>query len=315
MKALIKTSQNVILAEQEKPHVSHADGVVIRVAMTGICRTDVYVAEGLISAGKDNLVLGHEFSGIVDSVGEAVTHVKPGDRVCVMPFYDIDADNARCKYAHSSMMGVQHDGSIAEYAYVPAYTVYALPDEVSFMMGAYMEPICASMAVLKANIHPEQKGIIYGDNRISQLTLRIMQAKGFNNVTCYDSGQGLGTLETDCYDFIIETLVTTQTFADMLRAVKPGGTIVLKSRQHVPVEMNIAELVKKDVTLEAVNYADFADCIALAASGTLNVEDLFGDIFQIEDYENAFAQSKGRESKKLFLSAANDLAGDDVRSI
>jgi L-iditol 2-dehydrogenase len=306
MKALIRTPQKVSISEQDKPVIAHADGVIIRVAMTGLCRTDVYVAEGIVPAGKDDLVLGHEFSGIVDTVGADVTHVKAGDRVCVMPFFGVDHDNERCKYASSTMMGVAHDGSIAEFAYVPAYTVYPLPDEVSFMMGAYMEPICASMAVLKANIRPEQKGIIYGDNRISQLTLRIMQAKGFNDVSCFDCLHEENTLEDNSLDFIIETLVTTETFADMVRAVKPGGTIVLKSRQHKPVSMDVRELVKKDITLEAVNYADFADCIALAASGKLNVSDLFGDVYPIEEYEKVFQMSKGRESKKLFLSAVND---------
>lgn len=306
MKALIRTSQKVSVTEQDKPVMAHADGVIIRVVMTGLCRTDVYVAEGIVPAGKDNLVLGHEFSGIVDTVGANVTHVKAGDRVCVMPFFDIDNENARCKYASSTMMGVAHDGSIAEFAYVPAYTVYKLPDEVSFMMGAYMEPICASMAVLKAHITPAQKGLIYGDNRISQLTLRIMQAKGFDNVRCYDCLHDEQKLEDNSLDFIIETLVTSETFADMVRAVKPGGTIVLKSRQHKPVEMNVAELVKKDITLEAVNYADFQDCIELAASGQLQVSDLFGDVYPIEDYEKVFEMSKGREAKKLFLSAVND---------
>jgi L-iditol 2-dehydrogenase len=311
MKALIKTPQSVKIVDSNKPTIQHADGIIVRVAMTGLCRTDVYVAEGLIPAGKDDLVLGHEFSGVIDSVGSDVTHVKAGDRVCVMPFFNIDIDNTRCKYAASEMMGVKHDGSIAEYAYVPAYTVFPLPDQVSFMMGAYMEPICASMAVLKANIKTEQTGMIYGDNRISQLTLRIMKAKGFNDVSCYDCLHDSKELEENSLDFIIETLVTTETFAEMVRAVKPGGTIVLKSRQHKPVEMNVAELVKKDITLEAVNYADFQDCIDLAESGDLHVDDLFGDVYSIEDYEDVFEMSKGREAKKLFLSAANDLVAQD----
>jgi len=307
MKALIKTSTSLAVTQQDKPQIQHADGVIIRVAMTGLCRTDVYVAEGIVPAGKDDLVLGHEFSGVVEAVGDAVTHIEAGDRVCVMPFFDVDQENARCRYADSTMMGISHDGSIAEYAYVPAYTVYALPAEVSFMMGAYMEPICASMAVLKAHITPQQTGVIYGDNRISQLTRRIMQAKGFDKVTCYDClAEDRQILADNSVDFIIETLVTTETFADMVRAVKPGGTIVLKSRQHTPVAMNISDLVKKDITLEAVNYADFQDCIDLAASGDLDVMDLFGDVYPIEEYQKVFELSKGRESKKLFLSAVND---------
>lgn len=307
MKALIKTADSTRIQDIEKPQAMAAHDVVIRVALTGLCRTDVYVAEGIVAAGKENLVLGHEFSGIVESTGDAVTHVKQGDRVCVMPFLNINADDQKNKYAHSTMLGIHHDGSLGEFACVPSYTVYKLPDEVSLKMGAYMEPICASMAVLNADIHPEQTGVIYGDNRISQLTLRILQAKGFNNVTTYDHADaGHETLGEDSVDFIIETLATTETMAEMVRAVKPGGVIVLKSRQHKPVAMNINDLVKKDITLDAVNYADFQDCIDLAASGKLDVEDLFGDVYALESFEDIFEMSKGREAKKLFLTAAND---------
>jgi L-iditol 2-dehydrogenase len=306
MNALVKTRDKLQLLQQEKPSMQHADGVIIRVAMTGLCRTDIYVAEGFIPAGKDNLVLGHEFSGIVDSVGESVTHIQAGDRVCVMPFLNIDAHNTGCKYAASDMLGVHHDGSLAEYIYVPSYTVHKLPDHISLKMGAYMEPVCASMAVLKSRISPDQTGLIFGDNRISQLTQRIMVAKGFDNLSCYDCLKSDQTLFDNQYDFIIETFVDTQSFAEMVRAVKPGGTIVLKSRQHKPVEMDVSALVKKDITLEAVNYADFQECIDFVASGALDVEDLFGDVYPLQDFQKVFELSKGREAKKLFLSAVND---------
>lgn len=306
MKVLIKTRDAVVIRDIDKPAPVHADDVVIRVALTGLCRTDVYVAEGIVPAGKDDLVLGHEFSGIVESVGTDVSHVKTGDRVCCMPFLSIE-DSEDGKYAHSTQLGVHHDGCLGEYARVPAYTVYKLPDSVSLKMGAYLEPVCASMAVLKAPIQPAQKGLIYGDNRISQLTLRIMQAEGFADVVTYDhTDPNAAPLAADSFDFIIETLATTDTMAQMIRAVKPGGTIVLKSRQHKPVAMNINDLVKKDITLSAVNYAPFEDCIALAASGRLDVEDLFGDVYPLEQFRDVFEQSKGRESKKLFLTAAND---------
>ncbi len=306
MKALVKTQQSVRIENVAKPTPRHRDDVVIRVALTGLCRTDVYVAEGIVPAGKDDLILGHEFSGIVEAVGESVTNVRVGDRVCVMPFLSIETTE-HGKYAHSTQLGVHHDGSLGEYACVPAYTVYKLPESVSLKMGAYLEPVCASMAVLKAPIHPLQKGLIYGDNRISQLTLRILQAEGFADVTTFDhTDASIAPLQGDHYDFIIETLATTATMAQMIHAVKPGGVIVLKSRQHTPVGMNINDLVKKDITLAAVNYAPFEDCIALAASGRLDVEDLFGDVYPLEQFADIFEMSKGKESKKLFLTAAND---------
>jgi threonine dehydrogenase-like Zn-dependent dehydrogenase len=186
---------------------------------------------------------------------------------------------------------------------VPGYSVHALPDHVTFKEGAYMEPIAASLAVLNANIRPEQKGLIYGDNRISRLTERIMKIRGFKNLEIFDHESGLGGLQENSYDFIIETLITTETMQEIVGAVKPGGTIVLKSRQHTPVAINVNTLVMKDITMQAVGYGDFAEGIKLVASGALKTTDLFGDVFPLEQYARVFKESERGESLKLFFSA------------
>lgn len=304
MKALVKNRGSLSIQNIATPENLGDNDVLIKVVLTGLCRTDVYVAHDIIKTKKDSLILGHEFSGIVETTGSDVTHVKRNDRVCVMPFLHLN-NTLNEYYKDCEMLGLDSDGSMAEYIKIPAYTVFKLPDSVSFKLGAYMEPICASMAVLNADIKPNQKGLIYGDNRISQLTLRILKAKGFNDVDIYSAGEN--TLPADnSYDFIIETLATTQTFNEMINIVKPGGVIVLKSRQHTPVEMNINKLVQKEIRLQAVNYANFQDCIDLAASDLLYVDDLLGDVFPLEAYDDVFNKSQTSETKKLFLTTVGE---------
>jgi len=64
-----------------------ADEVLVRVAAAGVCRSDLHLVEGLLGAGRWPMVLGHEGAGVVEAVGERVTHVRPGDRVvfCIIP--------------------------------------------------------------------------------------------------------------------------------------------------------------------------------------------------------------------------------------
>jgi L-iditol 2-dehydrogenase len=265
------------------------------------------VAQGRI-ASKDPLVLGHEFAGTVEKVGSDVAHLRAGDRVTVMPLFPHEQDvlrNGLPSYARATMMGVHHDGAFSELAIAPAKSVYKLPDHVSFMQGAYMEPIAASMAVLNASIHAGQKGLVFGDNRISRLTERVLRAKGFDNITVCSSED---TLEDNAYDFVVETLATTETMQRMVRSVRPGGRIVLKSRQHTPISINVNDLVLKDVAMEAVSYGDFAQGIELIASGKLAIDDLFGDVYPLERFETVFAHANRGETKKLFFSAA----GPDV---
>lgn len=301
----MKKNGGVFVCDADLPEISAPDDILIRVALGGLCRTDMEVAAGRIPS-KDPLILGHEFSGIVERAGDSVDGFHQGDRVAVMPFiFPVRPDIP--SYAKAKMMGVDCDGAFCEFIRVPASTAYHLPDNVSFMEGAYMEPVAASMAVLKASILPHQKGLIFGENRISRLTERVLKAKGFDDIAVCDKEQDM---PENAFDFIVETSATTETFKKMIRAVRPGGRIVLKSRQPVPVALTVTDLVMKDISLEAVSYGDFQAGIDLIASGKLKIGDLFGAVYPLEKYEDVFAKSRAGESKKLFFSAV----GPDVWS-
>lgn len=301
MKAIVKTASGVSVENVPVPKIAAPDEVLIRVSLAGLCRTDMKVAEGRVKS-KIPVVLGHEFSGVVEELGPAVTTLKKGDRVAVMPLFagsKTSLKNGLPSYASSTMLGMDHDGAFAEFVTVPAHSVFRLPDSVSFMTGAYMEPVAASMAVLNADIHPHQKGLIYGDNRISRLTERVLQAKGFTNVTI--CGEDCN-LPDNSFDFIIEILATTETLKNMVRMLKPGGLIVLKSRQHVPVEVNINALVMKDIRMQAVSYGGFAESIDFVASGKLKVDDLLGEVYPLEKWREVFAEAQKSESLKIFFA-------------
>lgn len=304
MRALVKQHNGVAVATLPIP-AALPGTVVIAVAVSGICRTDLYVAQGVIKT-RTPLVLGHEFSGTVTAVGAGVTTVTSGQRVGVMPLFA--AANAptigAIDYASTSMLGVHDDGSFAEYVRVPAHAVYALPDTMTWKQGAYLEPVAASLAVANAQIAKTQRGLIYGDNRISRLTQRCLQARGFDDVSICDSQN---VLPSNSYDFIVETLANTETMARIITALKPGGRLILKSRQHAAVSFNINQLVMKGITIEAVSYAPFQEGIDLIASGKLTIDDLFGDVYALDDYAAAFDADMKGESRKIFLSANSDV--------
>jgi S-(hydroxymethyl)glutathione dehydrogenase/alcohol dehydrogenase len=68
-------------------HPPRHDEVLVRVAAAGVCHSDLHLAQGHLGDGRWPIVLGHEGAGVVESVGESVTHVKPGDAVafCFVP--------------------------------------------------------------------------------------------------------------------------------------------------------------------------------------------------------------------------------------
>ena len=118
--------------------------VVIRVKACGICKTDLTIHDGSFLA-KFPLVNGHEFAGVIDSVGSAVTEWKVGDRVT--------ADNTElCGYCEPcrsdkplycenfNSHGCNMPGGFAEYVLINHDKVFALSDKLSFEEATFTEP-------------------------------------------------------------------------------------------------------------------------------------------------------------------------------
>jgi threonine dehydrogenase-like Zn-dependent dehydrogenase len=304
MRALLKNTGSIAVDTITPPAITQDNDVVIDVVLAGLCRTDVFVAEGRIASKEPQLVLGHEFSGIVAAAGDKA-HVKAGARVTAMPVLPC-GHCALCTTGHAlscqntTMLGIQHDGAFAEQVKLPSSAVYALPDSLSFRHAAYSEPVAAALSVLKSGILPDEKGVIYGNNRFGQLIERILRAYGFKDVTLFEPAAGQ-PLPDGAFDFAIETLATTETLRDLMRMVRVAGRIVLKSRKHEPVGLVLADAVRREITLSAVNYGDFRESIDLMASGRIVVDDLLGAEYRLDDYAAVFERSKTHEARKVFF--------------
>lgn len=306
MKALLKSGTCVSVGRCQRPKLSHPNDVRIRVRVSGLCRTDLYVAQGLLDSPTD-LVLGHEFSGTVEELGSEVRDLRIGQRVAVFPWLGCN----KCAWCQSGkstacarrqMLGVNLNGAFAEEIVVPASIVYGLPDEMSFQMGAYVEPVAASLAVLKAPIEPHQRGLVFGKNRIAELTFRLMKARGFSNLEL-----GIGDYPDNSFDFVVETL--PQQVSQCVRVLKPGGTLVIKSRHPEPIQLDLLQVVPKELRMAAVNYGDFQTSIQTLLE--LPVHDLLGPVHPLEDWQQLFAEANSDESTKRFFSAhAEDLCAD-----
>src|SRR5690349_20784300 len=141
MRGIVRRGREVGLRTIARPDPGPND-VVMRVAFAGVCRTDLWAADGKI-ATADDVVLGHEASGTIEAIGSAVTRVRIGDRVTIEPYVE-----------ERKMLGIDRDGVFADRICVPEAIVHVLPDSVSLLLGAYIEPIAASLAVTRAPLPP-----------------------------------------------------------------------------------------------------------------------------------------------------------------
>lgn len=296
MRALVRSSGRVGVSE--RPALAPgAHEVILRVIAAGICRTDVLVAEGRIDAA-DPVVLGHELAGVVEALGSEVRDVALGAHVTVKPFVGCGACvwcmHGRTELCGDGQLGVHLDGGFAEQVRVPASLVHLLPLGVSPRAGAYTEPVAAVLAAREA-VGEGDTGVVLGDNRIATLTARVLQAAGIAIERAADPR----AVESSSVDFVIETMPTAEILREAVRVVRPGGTVVLKSRSVSTVEIPLAHAVAKQVTFRALRYAPFEEAIALLPR--LALDDLFGETLTIDGFDRAFAAASRDERQKLFF--------------
>lgn len=150
--AVVQRPEVVETCEVEMPALMPGE-VLVRVAYCGVCGSDV-PRVWMGSAHSYPLVLGHEFSGTVVQVGEGADAALVGQRVAgvpLVPCHDCPdcaaGDYSLCK--HYSFIGSRRPGAFAEYVAVPAANVFPLPEDVSFLNGAFFEPATVALHALR----------------------------------------------------------------------------------------------------------------------------------------------------------------------
>ena len=193
MKALKLYGPNDIRLVSQKVPVPEAGEVIIRVRAASICGTDVRMWQNGAKAASEQhpLTLGHEFAGVIESVGEGVRCYQQGMRVAVQP-------NAGCGVCACCLQGYRHlckdyeafgvtfDGAFAEYVRVPASAVAAgnlivIPEEISFAEGAVAEPLsCIFNGCEKLMPRPGETALVIGAGPIGIGHAMLLDLNGVN---------------------------------------------------------------------------------------------------------------------------------------
>jgi threonine dehydrogenase-like Zn-dependent dehydrogenase len=190
------------------------------------------------------------------------------------------------------MLGVDRDGAFADLMCVPAVAVYPLPAHLAWAEAAMAEPVAAALGVLRAPI--VGRGAVHGRGRIAELLVRVLTAAGHSPISWHPDLHDL--------DWIVEAQATDASLAEAMGALRPGGTMVLKSRPPRSVPVDIACAVRREITLVARSYGSFDDAVAWLASGRVAVHDLVGEAFPLDRFEDAFKAARTSERHKLFFS-------------
>ena len=191
MKAVLKKTLDPGISIEEVPIPTIGDHqVLLKVRAAGICGSDVHMYEGAASYQVFEkffpLIMGHEFCGDVAAIGKGVTLVKEGDRCvsrvaasCGDCYYCRSGRMHFCSTAFQKIIGLQRDGGFAEYIAVDEDALIALPDSVSYELGALVEPLgVTANAVYDSGLDMGETVVVQGPGPIGLLTLMFAKARG-----------------------------------------------------------------------------------------------------------------------------------------
>ncbi|PNF25813.1 L-threonine 3-dehydrogenase [Cryptotermes secundus] len=306
--------------------------VVIRVAYSGICGTDLHIVEGTYPCRKMPVILGHEFSGVVTSVGCDVTHLRQGDNVAVDP----NSGCLTCDACHSGnyhhcsnggvdkITGIYQDGGWAEFCLVPADQVHKLPKNISLQQAGLTEPL-SCIAHGWDRITPIAVGsriLILGAGIIGNLWASILHLQGHRRVTVSEPQEArrnlLEKLETGFdiitpeelqtrrakdsswgVDLVIDCSGYAPAMEEALALINPGGTLCIFGVSSPKATMNVSPylLYKNELKIVAVKVNPFSFPKALGwidamGSRYLDYEKLGIKAYSLSQYEEALQALK-----------------------
>jgi threonine dehydrogenase-like Zn-dependent dehydrogenase len=290
MAAIVRRRGAVALEDVPVPERRVGDRIV-DVRRAGICRTDLFVADGMIPVA-DGLVLGHELSGTVDGRRATVVPILPCGRCAACASLP-----ERC--ARPTFLGIGAPGAFASRVRVPEPCVREVPGSMSDEEAAFVEPFAAALAVLSAPIRRGARVAVLGRNRIATLVHRIVaHATGREPARLDESGP----IEEHSHDVVVETVPTGAALDVAVRALAPGGVLVLKSRPVERAPLDVARVVQKEITLVGVRYAPFGDAIRWIAERRVEIDDLFGPVLPLARWSEALDLARRPAAPKVFFA-------------
>lgn len=143
------------------------------------------------------MVLGHESSGVITSIGDSVTTLKVGDRVAMEP-------GVPCRRCNSCKAGTYnlcpkmafaatppYDGTLCKYYPLPEDLCYKLPDHVTLEEGALIEPLSVAVHIVKqAGVKPGQNVVVFGAGPVGLLCAAVSKSFGAAKTVCVDIQEG-----------------------------------------------------------------------------------------------------------------------------
>jgi L-iditol 2-dehydrogenase len=301
--------------------------VLVKLEYVGVCGSDLHYYEaGRIGdyIVKPPFVLGHESGGVVVEIGSDVLNLKVGDRVALEP----GKTCGHCEFCRSGRYNLcpdviffatpPVDGVFQEYVAHEAALCFKLPDNVSTLEGALIEPLAVGFhAALTGGARIGQTALVTGAGCIGLVSMLALKAQGVSRVYMTDvvdkrleKARALGAFRTinakeqdplaciaedeGAPDLVIETTGSDAAAAQGIGALKKGGTLVFVGYSPAgTMSLPMGRALDKELTMKTIfRYRHiYPLAIDAVSRGLVNIRDIVTNQFDFDDIQNAMDRS------------------------
>lgn len=312
--------------EKPKPVLQDARDAIVRVTLASICSSDLHIKHGSVPRAVPGITVGHEMVGIVEAVGDAVTHVKPGNRVTV----NVETFCGECFFCKKGYvnnctdknggwaLGCRIDGGQAEYVRVPfADTgLNRIPDGVTDRQALLVGDVLATgyWAARISEITEEDTVLIIGAGPTGICTLLCVMLKKPQRIIVCEKDPGricflrehypevLTVTPEECAafvqansahggaDVVLEVAGASSTFRLAWECARPNAIVTVVALYDTAQTLPLPEMYGKNLTFKTggVDGCDCEETLRLIAEGKLNTESLITHTYPLSRIEEAY---------------------------
>jgi len=326
VRAIVIEQPNAVSLRDIETPVPGPGEVRVRSVRAGVCRTDLDIATGALDSRwvRFPVVPGHEWSGVVDLVGDGVTGVDPGERVvCEGNISCLSCPRCRAGDTHLCQsydaVGFTRSGGWGEFVVVPARILHPLPDHVSFDAAVLVEPgACVLKALERAQIEPAESVGVVGIGAMGALAIRLARLRSPASIVAYglrdeelelalalgadavvnveqaDAEAETRRLAGGGLDVVVETAGAVAAAELSTRLVREGGRVVMLGIAGHGQELTLPadRIALRDLSvLGSVGYttAAWARMVGLLREQLVDLDPIITHRFPLERFEEAFA--------------------------
>jgi threonine dehydrogenase-like Zn-dependent dehydrogenase len=294
--------ENNRLGLRSLPEPSKPGEALIRIRLAGICSTDLELVKGYYPFTG---IPGHEFVGEVVAsddqswIGQRV--VGEINVTCGSCEQCLNGRSPHCE--NRTVLGIsKRNGTLAEFTTLPIANLHRVPASVPDEMAVFTEPLAAALQIQQqVLVRPTDRVLVIGAGRLGQLVaqslaltgcdLHVVARHSYQQKILVDRGIriiGEEDIQPRRWDIVVEATGSPGGFSLARQAVRPRGTLVMKSTYKGEVSVNFSSIVVDEVTIVGSRCGPFEPALRLLEKGQIDPSALIAKEFGLEDALQAF---------------------------